>query len=134
MYEEYIEGAPFEEGYIGHDTCAERPQTHDHEFTGSVRLAEEGADRHNHRFAGVSSEAIPVGRTHIHCIKTRTDFLDHFHLICVRTGPAIIVNPGEPVLKHVHFVEGMTTVVDDHFHNFVFATLIEAPIAPLAIT
>lgn len=35
-----------------------RKQTHNHEFLGSTRFAEEGDDRHNHRFAGVTSEAI----------------------------------------------------------------------------
>ena len=106
-------------------------QSHVHEFEGSTRLAEEGDDRHNHRFAGVSGEAVKEGRSHFHWIKTRTDFVDHFHEICVRSGPAVIVNPGEPVLKHVHFVCGMTTENDEHCHDFVFATLIEAPIAPL---
>ncbi|MDF2572871.1 MAG: YmaF family, partial [Sporomusa sp.] len=30
--------------------------------------------------------------------------------------------------KHVHFVSGTTTEVDEHVHTFVFATLIENPI------
>lgn len=119
-YEEYEE-----------DICPSTEQRHVHEFLGSTRLAEEGNDRHNHRTAGVSGQAIPSGRSHFHFIIARTDFVDHFHMIRVRSGPAIIVNPGEAVLKHVHFVEGMTNVVDDHFHDFVFATLIEAPIFPL---
>ncbi|MCC5464839.1 YmaF family protein [Pelosinus baikalensis] len=42
----------------------------------------------------------------------------------IQTGLAIEVGAG----KHVHFVQGMTTVNDDHCHNFVFATLIECPI------
>jgi hypothetical protein len=101
-------------------------QTHVHEFLGSTRLAELEEDPHNHRFAGVSGEAIPIGNyQHVHEIKTRTDFYeDHFHEICVRSEPAIPVGDG----KHVHFVSGMTTEVDDHRHEFVFATLIENPI------
>lgn len=106
-------------------------QFHVHEFEGSTKLAEEGDDRHNHRFAGVSGEAIKQGNSHFHIIKTRTDFVDHFHEIQVKSGPAIIVNPGEKVLKHVHFVEGVTSENDEHRHDFVFATLIEAPIFPL---
>ena len=44
------------------DQCCEKEtQFHDHEFEGSVRLAEVGtADVHNHRFAGVSGPAKPV--------------------------------------------------------------------------
>lgn len=98
-------------------------QTHVHEFLGSTKFAEECDDRHNHRFAGVSSEAIPKCGSHVHKIKTRTDFLDHFHEICVTTGLAISVGNG----KHVHLVTRVTTVVDNHKHVFIFATLIEAP-------
>ncbi|MBP2644218.1 MAG: hypothetical protein H6Q67_2105 [Firmicutes bacterium] len=122
-------------------------QTHVHEFLGSVKLAAEKydykkeewekedckkKDLHNHRFAGVSGEAIPIKekkekceKNHIHEIKTKTDFYnDHYHEIYVRTGPAIPVGNG----KHVHFVCGTTTLVDGHEHDFVFATLIENPI------
>lgn len=104
----------------------DKKQTHVHEFLGSVKLAEEGEDRHNHRFAGVSGQVIPVGSTHVHEIIARTDFLDHFHEIIDRSGPAIWVGDN----KHVHFVEGNTTVVDGHCHVFVFATLIESPLTP----
>ncbi len=105
--------------------CPEVRQLHVHEFLGSTRLAElESEDAHNHRFAGISSEAIPTGQSHVHFIKTKTDFFDHFHEIRVTTGPAIPVGEG----RHVHFVSGTTTCVDDHVHQFIFATLIEAPI------
>ena len=100
-------------------------QTHNHEFLGSTKLAEEGDERHNHRFAGVTSEKIPQpGGGHIHGLCTSTDFFDHHHEIAVQTGPAIPVGDG----KHVHFVPGMTTMDDGHFHDFVFATLIESPL------
>lgn len=103
-------------------------QTHTHEFLGSTKLAEENDERHNHRFAGVTSEVIPLkGGNHKHAILTNTDFFDHLHEIGVETGPAVDVGDG----KHVHFVEGRTTINDDHFHNFQFATLIEAPLLPL---
>lgn len=103
----------------------DRDQTHVHEFLGSVRLAElEEEDVHNHRFAGVSGEAIPARGGHIHRIRTRTDFFDHFHLIDVFTGPPIPVGAN----RHVHFVYGVTSCNDGHRHNFILATLIEAPI------
>lgn len=103
-----------------------RKQTHVHEFQGSTKLAEQGADRHNHRFAGVTGQVIKVGNSHIHKIDlTRTDFLNHFHkLRKIRTGRAIPVGNG----KHVHFVRGMTTLNDGHVHNFNFATLIQKPL------
>ncbi len=107
------------------DCCCEK-QTHVHEFLGSTHIAEEKSDPHNHRFAGISGEVIPIkGGKHIHEIVTKTDFYeDHFHKIIVRSHPAIPVGNG----KHVHFVCGTTTEVDNHEHDFDFATLIENPI------
>jgi hypothetical protein len=105
--------------------CPKKRQTHVHEFLGSTRLAELNEDPHNHRFAGVSDEAIPMGCSHVHNIFTNTDFFeDHFHEICIQSGPAICVSDE----KHVHFVWGITTEEDEHVHKFVFATLIENPI------
>ncbi|WP_438447700.1 YmaF family protein [Gorillibacterium sp. sgz5001074] len=101
-------------------------QTHVHEFQGSTKLAEEGSDRHNHRFAGVTGQVIPCGDSHVHEIRfIHTDFLNHFHnLRKIRTGPAIPVGNG----KHVHFVTGSTTLNDGHRHRFQFATLIQKPL------
>lgn len=99
-------------------------QTHVHEFELSTRLAELGADRHNHRFAGVSGQVIPVGTTHVHLITTNTDFLDHFHRIVVVTGPAIRITS----TKHVHLARGTTTFVDGHRHGFTFTTQINSPL------
>ncbi|MDF2985606.1 MAG: hypothetical protein K0R50_1116 [Eubacterium sp.] len=103
-------------------------QTHVHEFLSSTKLAEENDDRHNHRVAGVTSQVIPLpGGNHKHAIFSNTDFLDHLHEIGAETGPAVRVGNG----KHVHFVKGTTTINDEHFHNFAFATLIESPLLPL---
>ncbi|MEH7309277.1 YmaF family protein [Neobacillus drentensis] len=102
----------------------ESVQTHVHEFLASTKLAEEGEDRHNHRFAGVTSEVIPKGDSHVHVILTNTDFLDHHHEVGIQTGPAIPVGNG----KHVHFVNGITTLDDGHVHELEFATLIEKPL------
>ena len=102
-------------------------QTHVHEYSESVKLAEQGNDRHNHRAAGVTGEAIPIdgGRNHVHRINDNVDFLDHFHQIRVVTGPAIRI-PGTN--KHVHAVCGQTTCNDGHRHEFVSTTQIDAPL------
>ena len=102
--------------------CPEGTQTHVQEFQGSTKLAEEGADRHNHRFAGVTSQRIPQPcGGHTHALLTNTDFFEnHHHEIGVLTGLAIPVGNG----KHVHFVDGNTTSDDCHFHSFQFSTLI----------
>lgn len=101
-------------------------QTHVHEFLGSTKIAEIGEDPHNHRFAGVTSEVIPLpGGSHKHGLFTNTDFYEnHLHELATETGPAIPVDDG----KHVHFVRALTTIDDGHFHETVFATLIEDPI------
>lgn len=99
-------------------------QTHVHEFQASTKLAESGSDRHNHRFAGVTGQVIPVGNSHVHEFTTNTDFLNHFHKVRIRTGLAIPVGNG----KHIHFVSGMTTRVDGHVHRLNFATLIQQPL------
>ena len=107
--------------------CEEEQQKHVHEFTGSVKLAEVGSnDVHNHRFAGVTGEAIPFKGNHVHRIVTRTDFFnDHYHVIDIITGPAIPVGNGQ---SHVHFVYACTRERDGHRHMFRVATLIENPI------
>jgi hypothetical protein len=97
---------------------------HDHEFEGSTKLAEEGEDRHNHRFAGVTSEMIPMGDSHVHGIFVNTDFLDHHHEISAISGLPIDVGNN----KHVHVFQSVTTMVDGHFHDFIFATLIQSPL------
>lgn len=100
-------------------------QSHVHEFLGSTRIAGPKNREHNHRFAGVTSEAIPLASGgHIHVIYTNTDFTEgHLHELGVETGPAILVGDG----RHVHFAEGRTTIDADHFHEFILATLIDDP-------
>ncbi|OGO79113.1 MAG: hypothetical protein A2Y23_10385 [Clostridiales bacterium GWB2_37_7] len=95
-----------------------------HEFLGSTKLAEKEYERHNHRFAGVSGQVIPKDNNHVHEILSNTDFFDHLHEIGVTTGLAIPVGNG----KHVHFVDGITTLDDGHVHEFQFTTLIESPL------
>lgn len=104
-----------------------RMQRHVHEIIGSTMMAEEGEDRHNHRFATVSGMAIPVaGGSHVYELFTNTDFFsEHFHHIEGTSGPAIPVGGG----KHVHFASARTSMNDGHRHMFVFASLIEDPSA-----
>ena len=100
-------------------------QTHVHEVQGSVMLAEECDDRHNHRFATVTTDAIPLPHgDHKHGFMVNTDFFDHHHEVAGETGGAICVGQG----KHVHFARGKSTINDGHFHGFQFATLIESPL------
>lgn len=99
-------------------------QGHLHEFEGSTKLAEECDDRHNHRFAGVTSEMIVMGDSHVHGIFVNTDFLDHHHEIAAISGPPIDVGND----KHVHVFQSVTSMVDDHFHDFIVATLIQQPL------
>ena len=105
---------------------SKKPQRHVHEFLGSTKIAEIKEDPHNHRFAGVTGEAIGEGSCHVHKIKTNTDFYEnHFHMVIDTTGPAIPVgNDG----RHIHYVKGMTTKEDGHCHEYIFGTLIENPI------
>jgi len=95
-------------------------QTHVHEFAGSTTL--EGSIIHNHRFAGVTSEEIPYEDTHVHAILVNTDFFfNHYHEVGIRTGPPIYIE-GE---KHIHYVEGETTINFNHDHDFAFTTFIQ---------
>lgn len=104
----------------------DRPQRHVHEVVGSVQIAEPVCDPHNHRFATVSDEAIPIGNgDHVHEIRFRTDFYeDHYHEFKGRSGGAVDVGGG----KHVHFAEAMTDMEDGHRHKFKVASLIDNPI------
>ena len=110
------------------DRCNDNEErNHVHEYAQSVKLAEEGCDRHNHRAAGVTGRPISIrnGRDHVHKIEDRVDSLDHLHEICVTTGPMIRI-PGTN--KHVHLVCGETTFEDGHCHDFLFTTHIENPL------
>lgn len=98
-------------------------QSHVHEYLGSTTIFE--PIPHNHRFAGVTSEAIPSGKSHVHQLLGNSDFSRaHLHEVGATTGPAIPVGGG----RHVHFICGTTTIDRGHVHQFIFATLIENPI------
>lgn len=111
-----------------HMDCDDEVQTHVHEVVGSVRLAELEEDPHNHRFAGVTDEVIPVCGGHIHKLRTKTDFYEnHFHPIYVKTGLPVNVGQGDDE-RHIHFIDADTKVEDGHFHEFIATTLIQNPI------
>lgn len=101
-------------------------QRHVHEILGSVMIAERVEDPHNHRFATVSGQAIPIGNgDHVHEVEFRTDFYEeHFHLFKGRSGGMIPVGDG----RHVHFATAQTTLNDGHRHEFRVAALINDPI------
>ncbi|PKM49938.1 MAG: hypothetical protein CVV02_13850 [Firmicutes bacterium HGW-Firmicutes-7] len=102
-----------------------KEQFHNHEFVGSTRLAALEVNPHNHRFAGVSSQAICVKGGHVHEVIATTDFYEgHLHEFKELSSLQISVGDG----RHVHFVEARTTVDADHKHKLIFATLIEDPI------
>lgn len=101
-------------------------QFHVHEILGSLMIAEPEDDPHNHRFATVSGQAIPIGGgDHVHEVEFRTDFYEnHFHLFKGKSGGMIPVGDG----RHVHFAKAQTTVNDEHNHEFRVASLINDPI------
>lgn len=100
-------------------------QRHVHELQGSVKIAEEGEDPHNHRFCTVTGEAIPYGTDdHVHEVCFCTDFFnEHYHEFKGKTGCAIPVGN-----RHVHYIDSITTVNDGHRHEFEAATMINNPI------
>lgn len=110
----------------GTSFCGDLPQqSHVHEFEGATLFVTIGNVTHNHRFAGVTSEVIPLPcGEHKHAILTNTDSFGHHHEIAIETGPAIDVGNG----KHVHFVSGETTLDDFHFHEFQVTTAIQNPL------
>ena len=98
-------------------------QFHVHEVQGSVEIA--GQIPHSHRFATVSGEARFVsGGDHVHDVRFRTDYFQgHFHEAWGVTGGAVWVGD-----RHVHFLDGVTTVDAGHSHDYRVATMIEDPI------
>ena len=125
MYQKSHHNQNNNENYDCNDNSEVMCQSHVHEYLGSTRIAEAQEDPHNHRFAGVTSEAIPRDGSHVHQLLGNSDFYEnHHHEVGAMTGPAIPVGDG----RHVHFVWGRTTLDDGHVHEFIFATLIDNPI------
>lgn len=116
---------PGSDNDVDNENESRRPQRHVHEVQGSVEIAEREEDPHNHRFATVSGQAIPIGNgDHVHQVRFRTDFYEnHFHEFSGKTGGAIKVGD-----RHVHFLNSVTSENDGHRHQFRVATLIDNPI------
>lgn len=99
-------------------------QRHVHEVMGSVQVAGENGEMHNHRFSAVSGEAVAVPGGHVHVLDTRTDFYDeHFHTIFGASGRDVSLGD-----RHVHDVMAETSTNDGHSHRFRVASQIENPI------
>ncbi|HHU51211.1 MAG TPA: hypothetical protein GXZ36_05290 [Firmicutes bacterium] len=114
----------------------DREQTHVHEFLGSTLLASPPKRLdllHNHRFAGVTGEAIPTVKSHVHILKTNTDFfVAHYHTMEVKTGEAIpVYDENKKVIGHIHGFTGVTSFDAGHRHIFKGNTLIENPSGPI---
>ena len=110
---------------LNYDPAGQSNQSHLHEVQGSVGIAGPQGKLHNHRFATVTGEAIPVGSgDHIHDVYFRTDFyFNHFHEFGGRTGGAIRVGD-----RHVHFLKSYTTTNFGHMHDFRLSSSMENPI------
>ena len=67
--------------------CKKR-QKHVHEVLGSVKIYDEKGECHNHRFTGMTGEAVSVrnGKSHIHYVYAKTEISDgHRHEFQVAT-------------------------------------------------
>lgn len=106
--------------------CNHSPtEFHFHEIQGSVRVASNGFDAHNHRIAAMSCEPIELcNGGHAHRVTFRTDTYEgHYHTFSGQTTDAFPICDG-----HVHSLEGVTSEQRGHRHSFKLATLIEDPI------
>jgi len=96
---------------------------HNHEFQGSTLIN----DGHNHRFAGVTFQAIVLANgKHKHRFWTNADFYeDHIHHVKGITGVNIPIGTKG---RHIHFVVLQTTLDDGHRHTYRLVTMIDDPI------
>jgi len=76
------------------------------------------------RFSGVSGPEIRVSGGHVHQVKARVDFSDHYHEFTATSSLQIPVGEG----NHAHFVETTTSINDGHSHELMFVTLIDVSI------
>lgn len=100
--------------------------SHNHELLGSVQLPTNNVEAHNHRFAVVTDEAIPIcgGDDHVHEVCFTTDTYEgHDHEFRGRTGSAIWIGD-----RHVHCIDDTVEPERGHVHCFRAVTLINDPI------
>jgi hypothetical protein len=95
---------------------------HVHEVQGLIETAQQGSNAHNHRLMAVSSDPKPLGENnHFHEVIFCTDYHDGFcHEGWGTTSGAFPVGDG-----HVHFLEGITTTDDWHWHKYRIATSLD---------
>lgn len=95
---------------------------HVHEIQGYLDMTIDYKETHNHTFATVSDEAIPIGTNdHIHEVRFKTDpFHHHTHEFTGRTTGAILVGD-----RHVHFLQSETVSEEGHKHTFSLVTLMD---------
>lgn len=82
---------------------------HKHVFENTTSIN----DMHRHVIRGstLSSPNVPY---HVHLITVATTFDDgHSHRVSVTTGPEMEVKGG-----HIHYFNGMTSMVNGHIHYF----------------
>lgn len=102
--------------------CEPAIQFHVHEVQGLVETAQHGKKAHNHRFLVVSSEPKPIGaHNHVHEVIFCIDYHDgSCHEGWGTTSGVFPVGDG-----HVHFLEGITTTDDGHWHKYRIATSLD---------
>ncbi len=95
---------------------------HVHEVQGLIETAQQGEKAHNHRLLVVSSEPKPIGKyNHVHEVIFCTDYHGNFcHEGWSTTSGAFPVGEG-----HVHFLEGITTTDDGHWHKYRISTSLD---------
>lgn len=102
--------------------CKPNASYHVHEVQGLMETAQQGSKAHNHRLLVISSEPKPIGeQNHVHEVIFCTDYHDGFcHEGWSTTSGAFPVGAG-----HVHFLEGITTTDDGHWHKYRIATSLD---------
>ncbi len=95
---------------------------HVHEVWGLTDPAENGKDAHTHRLMAVSSDPQSIANNdHVHFVTFQSDFHDDFfHEGWGTTSGAFPVDGG-----HVHFLNGITTLNDGHWHKYKIATSLD---------
>lgn len=95
---------------------------HVHEIQGTLDMTSNYEEQHNHNFAAISDEGIPIGSNdHIHEVRFQTDaFHHHTHEFIGRTSGAVPVGD-----HHVHFLSSETDYEEGHNHRFNFVTFMD---------
>ena len=95
---------------------------HVHEIQALTDSAGSGKDAHTHRLIAITSDPQSIGNNdHVHFVLFKSDFHgSFFHEGWATTGGACNVGNG-----HVHFLNGITTLDDGHWHRYQIATSLD---------